>query len=366
MAAAGIWAAVDRLTDRAARVDDLRAHRIHLLAARRRRAAGRPVPAELEADERRAVVGALTAPVLLRRVRDACDGPLLLVKGPEVGARYPDAALRSYHDLDLLVPDPAAAQRALLAAGFVAVGNPRLYEDIHHERPLVARDLPLHVELHSQPKWPDGCAPPRMDELLEAAVPCSLGVDGVETLPRAHHALVLAAHSWAHSPLRRVGELLDVASMSDGVEAGELRALAADWGLGRIWRTTDAAVGALLEGRRTTVPLRTWARHLPAVRDRTVLETHLEHWLGDFWALPRGQALAAARGLLRRELTPAPGETLGAKLARSRLAVRHALVRRVDHVEQLERAGTRAPHFYELAAPGTDQRPPRPDGEEHG
>src|SRR5688572_3205555 len=107
-----IWTAVERLVDRAASLDDLRAHRLHLLAGRRWRALRRAVPAELRVDERRSVVATLTAPVLLQRVRDAHDGPLIVLKGPEVAAHYPDAALRSYSDLDLLVPCPLQAQRA--------------------------------------------------------------------------------------------------------------------------------------------------------------------------------------------------------------------------------------------------------------
>jgi hypothetical protein len=39
--ASDIWTAVERLVDRAASLDDLRAHRIHLLAGRRWRADGR-------------------------------------------------------------------------------------------------------------------------------------------------------------------------------------------------------------------------------------------------------------------------------------------------------------------------------------
>ena len=366
MVATGIWAAVDRLVDRAARPDDLRAHRIHLLAARRWRAEQRPVPPELESAERRAVIAALTAPVLLKRVRDACDGPLVLLKGPEVAARYPDPALRSYLDLDLLVADPRGAKRALLAAGFVPVGDPRVYEDIHHERPLAAPNLPLHVELHSTPKWPDVGAAPRADELLDAAVPSALGVDGVSALPAAHHALVLAAHSWAHSPLRRVGELVDVAVVADGAAPGELRALAGAWGLGRIWDTTAGAVAGLLEDGPTTWPLRTWARHLPAVRDRTVLETHLEHWLSGFSALPPGGALAAGAGALGAELRSAPGESAAAKLSRTRLAVRNALVRRSEHVEQVERAGVMPPVFYELGPAHAGEGRPDPDADGAG
>jgi hypothetical protein len=362
----GIWAAVDDLVDRAANLEDLRAHRVHLLAARRWRALGRTVPAQLESDERRAAVLALTAPVLLRQVREAYDGPLVVLKGPEVAALYPDAALRSYHDLDLLVPNAREAQRALLAAGFVAIGNPRLYDGIHHERPLAARGLPLHIELHAVPKWPEGFAAPRPEELFEAAVPGTLGVEGVDTLARPHHAVVVAAHSWAHNPLRRVGELVDVSVISDGLDSEELRRLAARWGLRRIWDTTAATAGALFEGRDTTWPLRTWARHLPAVRDRTVLEAHLERWLSGFWALPSGKAVGTTGRVLIGELQPAPGETLAAKLARARLAARNALVRRSLHVEQLERAGIRGPLFCDLEAARADEPQRRPDRDPSG
>lgn len=342
-----VWTAVDRLVDRAG-LADLRAHRLHLLAGRRWRELGWPIPAELKLDERRSLVGALTAPVLLQRVRDACDGPMIVFKGPEVAAHYPDAVLRPYADLDLLVSDACEAQRALLAAGFVPIGNPRLYENIHHGQPLAIHGAPLSVELHSVPKWPGGFAPPRTEELFEAAIASSLGVDGVDTISRTQHALVLAAHSWAHSPLRRLGELVDVAVMSNGLESADLRSLAARWGVRRIWDTTCAAADALFEVRRTSWPLRTWARHLPAVRERTVLESHIERCLSAFWASPPSKALNGAGGVLRRELRPARGETLGVKLSRTRLAMRNALVPRSNHSAELERAGLRAPHFFEL------------------
>ncbi len=44
---------------------------------------------------------ALAAQFVLGRVRDVCDGPILLVKGPEAAIRYPHGA-RGYGDLDLL------------------------------------------------------------------------------------------------------------------------------------------------------------------------------------------------------------------------------------------------------------------------
>jgi hypothetical protein len=329
--ASNIWSAVDQLVDRADSLDELRGHRLHLLAGRRWRALGREVPPDLRLEERRSTVTSLAVPVVLQRIRDAVDGPLLVLKGPEVAARYPDAALRPYGDIDVLVPDPVAAQRALLSAGFVPVGDPRLYENIHHERPLALARLPVPVELHSVPKWPGGFAPPPFDELLEAAVPSSTGVDGVSTLGGVHHALT---------------------AVSQGLDAAELRALARRWGLLKIWDTTAAAAGALLGGGRTPWPLRTWARHLAEVRDRTVLEFHLERWLSGFWESKVRVAAARVPGTLVSELLPAPGETLAKKVTRSRHALGNALVSQPRHAEQIERAGTRAPLFYELDRPG--------------
>ena len=80
-----------------------------------RRATGRAVPEDFLEQERAAAVAAITAPLVLERVAAAYDRPAILVKGPEVAALYPDPALRSYWDVDLLVEDAEEAQRALLA-----------------------------------------------------------------------------------------------------------------------------------------------------------------------------------------------------------------------------------------------------------
>jgi hypothetical protein len=346
--ASNMWSAVDQLVDRADSLDDLRAHRMHLLAGRRWRELGQGIPPDLRLEERLSAVTSLAAPALIRRIRDAVEGPLVVLKGPEVAARYPDAVLRPYGDIDLLVPNPEAAQRALLSAGFVPVGDPRLYENIHHARPLALAGVPLPVELHSVPKWPDRFRSPRVDELLEAAVPSSTGVEGVCTLAGAHHAVILAAHSWAHRPLRRLSELIDMSAVSDGHDAAEMRALARRWGLLKIWDTSAAAADALFGEGRTSWPLRTWARHLTEVRDRTVLELHLERWLSAFWDSKVRPAAARLPATLASELLPAPGETVAKKLTRSRRALGNALVPQPRHAEEIEQAGMRAPLFYEL------------------
>ena len=112
-------------------------------------------------------------------MRETLDGPVVLLKGPEVAALYPEPTLRPFRDLDLLVPMPHEAWRSLVQAGFHPTGDPSLYVDIHHLRPLYLPGYPLVIELHSEPKWVPWTRAPRAAELFEAAVPSATGVDGV-------------------------------------------------------------------------------------------------------------------------------------------------------------------------------------------
>jgi hypothetical protein len=334
-AASGPWRAVDALVERAPRFSDLRSHRLELFAARRWRAEGRRVPADVVEDERVARVAALTVGATLGRVRAAYDGPTLLLKGPETAACYPDPSLRGYKDLDLLVADPGRAWRSLVWAGFEPVGDPDLYIGIHHLRPLVPPGLPLAVELHSEPKWVAGLEPPSLDELFDASVPSVVGVPGVGSLPPAHHALLLAVHSWAHEPLRRLRDMVDVAAVTATCDRAEIDALAARWGVGRVWRTTAATIDALFDGGPTPWALRIWAQNLARVRERTVLENHAQAWLSGFWALPPGRALGALARAVAGEVRPMPGEGWRAKGRRVRIATTHAFARRSEHEQQL-------------------------------
>jgi hypothetical protein len=318
-----VWEGVGRLVDRTDGARDLEAHGLHLLAAERWRRFGRPVPQAFVQEELRAAMTTLAAPALLRRVRASCEGPMLVLKGVELARRYPDPALRLSSDVDLLVRDAEAAQRALLAAGFVEVGDPELYLDIHHLRPLCWPTLPLAIELHSRIKWPDGLQPPPSAELFADAVPAAVGLDGVLALPAAQHALAVAAHAWAHVPLRRLRDLVDIALLSAEADPGELSALARRWGIERLWRTTRAAVEGVLLGAVPPAAVQLWARHLADVRERTVLENHLMRCLSPLWALPPRRALAASLSALVDEVRPGTGETWRTKLARGGEALRN-------------------------------------------
>ena len=327
----GLWEAVDALIDLAATEDDIRAHGLEVLAARRYRKLGRPVPPDFIAHERFAGIVSLTTPSVLEQVRAVYDGPATVLKGPAVAARYPDPALRPYGDIDLLVPNPEGVQRDLLAAGFRLVGDPKLYVDIHHLQPVAPSGAAVHVELHSHPKWLDGATPPPTESLLASATPSPTGMAGLPALPPAYEALLLAVHSWAHEPLRRLRDIIDVAVVARSADRAEVAKLARTWGVEKLWSTTIAAVDALFANRRTPWALRVWAQNLPRVRERTVLEVHLQRWLSDFWAMP---PLTAAAGLPRTflsEIQPEGDEGWCQKLTRTALAFGNAPRRRSHH-----------------------------------
>jgi len=330
-----LWAATDALVDAAPTLAELRWHRLHLLAAERWREQGKEIPRELEQDERLAGVRLTAAAMLLERIRDAYDGRWALIKGYEVAARFPNPLTRPFADVDLLAEDALGAHRALRAAGFVEIGDPERYVKIHHLRPLSLPGLMVPVEIHHAPKWPRGLAPPPTEALLAAAVPSATGIPGVTTLDAADHALVLAAHSWAHLPLRRLLELIDTATLAREADPNDIEARAEACGFQRVWSTTKASVDSLFYGAPRSSAQRLWARHLADVRERTVFESHVERWLSPFWSLPLARATSALGSTARAEIGPAEGETWQGKLARMRRALRNASASRSEHERQL-------------------------------
>jgi hypothetical protein len=333
-----MWDRVDELLANAPHAAALRLHRVELLEARRRRAAGLDASEFLD-DEGLALAVDLAAVALLERIREACDGPLVLFKGAEVALDYPGPRLRRFRDLDLLTDDAERAQEALLAAGFVEINDPDNYRDIHHLRPLWWPGLPLVIELHSRPKCVDGVPGPSVDELLEASEPGRLGVDGVGALAPAHHTLVLVAHDWSHEPLGRLGNLIDVAVTRRRADDAELEALARRWGCARMWRTTLSAVRAVLEDDGRSAGVALWARHLPAVRERTVLETHVQELLAPVWGVPPTRVPALVRGAMASMAGRSGAEPWRAKLRRARTALGNAGMARSEHDLVLDARG---------------------------
>jgi hypothetical protein len=308
-APAGLWSRLDALVDGMTSVEAVLDHRLGGIAARRFRATGRSLPAALLEEERFVAAALLASPVVLERVAEAHGEPLMVLKGPEVAHRYPTAAMRPTTDLDLLVEDSAAAFRALVAAGchpLAHVASP------DHELPLVFPDLPLVIELHWSPKWPHGHTPPSVPELLAGAGRSAWRPDLALAPTAAQHAVMLAAHAWAHRPLCRLGELVDIAVLLEEADAAECESIARAWDVERIWNATLAACDAMLADGPMPRALRSWARNLPELRHRSRREMLLERCLAPFTARAphRAAALAGAslQQMLRARLKPAAGQ----------------------------------------------------------
>lgn len=305
-----LWRSVNRLL--AAHGGDVEGLRAHKLA-----------PLVLHEEQRAASVGSMLAPELVRRIRAAADGELVLLKGPEVAALYP-AGGRRFSDIDVLARDAGAVQSSLVRAGFVEDDQVVELDDHHHLHPLRLPSIWLGVEVHTAPNWPLGAnAAPPLDEIFSASVPSVLGIEGVSAPNRTHHALLLAAHAWRHHPLHLLRDLLDVAVLAEGVPRSELDETAERWGIGKVWRTTEATVDSIFYGGPEPVPMRLWGRHLKEVRGETVLEEHLQRWLHPFWERPFWPGLRDSLTMIRRDLTPAAGETWRDRIGQNLDALRH-------------------------------------------
>lgn len=330
------WDAVDHLIDRLD-VDVVCDQRLGPLAARRRRALGLDVPERLLREERAAMTANLVAPTLLARARGAYDGPLLVIKGPEVSRHYPGRA-RRFGDLDLLPADADAAQSALLAAGFQLQERdwpPEGYDDVrnphYHLQPLEWPGLALRIEVHKNVKWPTGMTPPSNEELFEAAVPAALGVDGLLTPHPHHHAVLLSSHAWGEIPMRNLRELIDVMVFVADEDRGELQRIADGWAFGRAWRTTIDFADWMLAGQRRPTAARLWARYVQGSREPTVVEMHVQEWLSPFWMAPPAVALRRAGVAVVKDFRPEPHQTWPEKLKQMRRAVLHPFSSKSDH-----------------------------------
>jgi hypothetical protein len=336
MSATGLWEGVDGLLERL--TPDLASeHGLGPLAARRLRLAGDEVPEHLLREERAGRTATLVAPELLKRAREAYDGPLLLVKGPELVARYPDAA-RRFGDLDLVAGDAEEAQEALLAAGFSLQDRdwpPEGYDDVsrphYHLHPLEWPGLGLRIEIHKHVKWPEGLRPPRNEELFEAAVPSVVGVEGLVTAHPNHHAVLLASHAWGEIPMRKLRELVDVFAFVDDGDRDELRRLAARWGIERGWSSTLAVGDWLFRAAPEPRLVGVWARYLRELREPTVLEMHVQEWLSPFWLAPPRAATRKALRAVLRDLRPRPNQTWGGKVRQTVSALTHPLSSTSEH-----------------------------------
>jgi hypothetical protein len=334
-----LWHALDRLL-RAAGPERAVLQGVGPLEAERRNRVGEPIPAALEIEARRAAFAMLSVQPLLRRIRDNCDGPLVLMKGPEIAIHYPGSA-RAFHDIDLLVPQPDRTHGQLREAGFAVAGDPDRFRPHHHLQPLKWPDLPLRVEIHGRPHWPEGLDAPAASSIIAASVLSTQGVEGILAPELPHHVLLVAAHAWAHEPLHRLRDLIDVRALAVSATREALEQTARSWGVTRLWRTTDRVTDAVLGWGRMPLHLRLWAGHLLELRERTVMQNHLRAWLAAYSALPISSALATTAHAVRDDVSRAPEERWAEKLARAVTASKNAGMPLSRHHRRLGEAATR-------------------------
>lgn len=159
----------------------------------------------------------------------------------------------------------------------------------------------------------------------------ALGADGVLAPDPARHALLIAAHSWAHEPLRRLRDLVDAHAVAAEADAAEVERLARSWYIDGLWRTTEAVAQAVFERRSSPLALRLRARHLAAVREPTVFENHLLRWLAGYEALPprvAAEGCPVPAPLIQRYVKRQPAAARDGRpvaVRRPRLAVLHWL-----------------------------------------
>ena len=305
---------------------------------------------------------------ILGKARSAYEGPIMLMKGPEVAAHYPVPSDRPFHDLDLLVEDPVAAQRALIAAGFVQYGEPEAYTGLQHLPPLMWPGAPLVVEVHRHPSQPFWLPPISPESMFRIAVPSATGVPGILAPEPAAHAVLVVAHAWNHEPLGNAGQLLDAAALLASADHRRAGAFARAWGWEGMWNTTLAVIDAVVGGNRPSLALKLWARHLLDVRERVVLENHISRLAAPVCSLPVSDVPRAIACALRYTASPEHDEDGMTQLRRSCLAIAHAFRPQSEHEQSLawigprttprrprsmrvrrHRVGSRTPHGAELA-----------------
>jgi hypothetical protein len=289
-----LWGSVETLVAQAPSIAALRHHGLDVLAARQHRTEGREVDPRLRDAERVATLRYVSVPRLLGLIRSAVDVPLILMKGPEVAGSYPHPECRPFGDLDILTPDADATFLALRRAGFSEIG---ICDADHH-------------------------APPT-GELLELTRPSRTGAAGIAGFRPAAHAVLLAVHAWAHGPLERIGQLVDVAAVLTECDHADADEIARRWGYERLWLTTVAAIDGLFGRAAPPVSTRTWARHLLSSREPRVVERSVARLVAPAWALPPRSIPAGVRAEVLRIVQPGAWETREDQLERSRLALRH-------------------------------------------
>jgi hypothetical protein len=313
-----LWTSLDHIIAAAPDAAALRTHGLGPIAAWRMRQRGEPVPADVERLALGAAYASVTAAPLLEQIVDILQEPVLVLKGPEVAALYPEHTMRTYGDLDLLVSDLVSAERRLIDAGFAELMPDRKLDGHHHDSPLGFSGMALMIELHRDPGWLSWLTPPSNGELMRTALPSATGVDGALALPPGQQALFLASHAWRHGPYTSLIHLIDIELARQQTDPLAIEALARRWGIERVWNHLCAMIDWFLYERRAAPgPVHLWwARHFEDQRDRSLLEYYLASWGRGLAAPNLAEQVGTVARDVRFSFTPHSWQSRRQKLVR--------------------------------------------------
>ncbi len=297
----GIWPAVYRVIDEHPDVERLIRHGVGLLAGADWADCGISVPEELRHSRMTQAALGLESRGLVRSLRQDTDGPLVLLKGLDVAAHYPAVELRQSLDVDVLVDDAVATQRALLAAGWQTKATPGFHEEpernesLHQLCPLLRPPFSLPLEVHRRPNAPTWLPPLPTTEIIEAARPSAIDVDGVLSPCVEHHALVVLAHSWATQPFARFSELIDFALLLESSDMPTVRAVARRWRMTRLLDLGLRTIDSLLHGRQPAPwVVRSFAGHLLDLSEPSRRRSQVNRYAASAFVAPIPDAARAA------------------------------------------------------------------------
>jgi hypothetical protein len=248
------------------------------------------------------------APAAVDRLREA-GVSAVVTKGPGIAGTYPQAALRPFRDIDILVPKGRfiRARGALEAMGFHSLPDrerPRAYFDLHCREALnLFREDGTSIDLHHHiPPWIWG-RQMSFREVRDRAKPLALPAGVVPIADPVHNLLIAALHLISDGG--RPGQTLliwrDLVALAHATDprigAAEARRVRLDWCLAFVLRSLPgfARPRELLRHLGDALPDRADAfrlRHLlpPAVGSR--------HLVGQAFRLPLPNAVSFMAGYL--------------------------------------------------------------------
>jgi hypothetical protein len=289
----------------------LELHGLSALAVAHWSSTGQPVPKELVGVHRHQAVAWLQTEELLRELHSILQRPLLVLKGIEVAKHYPEPGWRRLRDLDVLVEDPAAAQDALVAAGWRLKPTPGFLRDprgdtsLHQLCPIERPGFSLPVELHRRPNGPTWSSMPDFSGLFDRATPRAQGIDGAWSLSVEDQAIVVLGHSCARQPFEQFSQIIDFALLSASSSREALVELARRARLERLLSVAEQTVESLLLGSAPE-PLvtRLFSSHLHALDSVSSSRAQLDRYGASLLlARPGHVASAACRSAWRRART---------------------------------------------------------------